>query len=96
MESHPAAGLDALTPEDALALTSAYIPDQNLPYSIQWNVGVQRVFAQDYTAEVRYLGTRGVNLFTQNQLNIVAPVQPDRSLPTYLHDPRRPRSIALR
>jgi hypothetical protein len=78
---------DALTPEDALALTSAYIPDQNLPYSIQWNIGVQRVFAQNYTAEVRYLGTRGVNLFTQHQLNIMAPVQPDRSLPTYLERP---------
>jgi hypothetical protein len=83
---------DALTAEDALALTSAYIPDQNLPYSMQWNIGVQRVFAQDYTAEVRYLGTRGVNLFTQTQLNIMAPVQPDRSLPTYL---QRPSQAAL-
>jgi hypothetical protein len=86
---------DALTPEDALALTSAYIPDQNLPYSIQWNFGIQRVFAQDYTAEVRYLGTRGVNLITQSQINIAARARPGHSLPTYLQRPSQTELDAL-
>jgi hypothetical protein len=85
----------ALTAEDALAATSAYIPDQNLPYSLQWNVGVQRVFAQDYTAEVRYLGTRGVNLFTQNRLNAFAPVNATRSLPLYYQQPAQAELNAL-
>jgi hypothetical protein len=78
---------DQLSPEDAIALTSTYIPDQNLPYSMTWNFGVQRSFAQDYSAEVRYVGTRGVNLFTQHWLNVFAPVQPGRSLPTFLQQP---------
>jgi hypothetical protein len=77
----------SLTPADALAATSAYIPDQNLPYSMQWNLGVQRVFAQNYTAEVRYLGTRGVNLFTQHRLNSYAPVTANRGLPLYYQRP---------
>jgi hypothetical protein len=88
---------EALTPADALALTSAYIPDQVLPYSIQWNVGVQHVFHRDYTAEVRYLGTRGVRLFMQTRPNIQAPVQPGHSLPTYLQRPSQSEldSLAL-
>ncbi len=50
------------TPAEARALTSAFIPNQVLPYSIQWNFGVQHVFAQNYTVELRYLGTRGIHL----------------------------------
>jgi Carboxypeptidase regulatory-like domain len=76
-----------LTPAEAKAFTSAYIADQKLPYSIQWNIGAQRVFASDYTAEVRYVGTRGVNLYTQHRINIQAPVTAERSLPTYLQRP---------
>src|SRR5262249_7154571 len=58
------------------ALTSSFIPDQMLPYSVQWNFGVQHVFANDYTLEVRYLGTRGVHLFTQTRLNAIDKVTP--------------------
>jgi hypothetical protein len=73
---------------DARAATSAYIPDQKLPYSIQWNVGVQHVFHNDYTLEVRYLGTRGVHLLVQQQINKQnTPVTPTRGLPTYLQAP---------
>ena len=86
---------DTLTPEDALAATSAYIPDQHLPYSIQWSAGVQHSFAQDYTLEVRYLGTRGVRLFVQTQANIQARVTPQQSLPTYLQRPSQSELDAL-
>jgi hypothetical protein len=72
----------------ARALTSAWIPpDQKNPYSISWNLSVQRVFAKDYTAEVRYLGTRGVHLNVQNRLNIRSVVTPTNFLPTYLQTP---------
>lgn len=50
--------------------TSAYLPDQVVPYAETWTVGVQRVFAKNYTAEVRYVGTRGIHLPTQDQINI--------------------------
>ena len=76
-----------LDEDTARALTSAYIPDQHLPYSIQWNLGVERVIAEDYTVSVRYLGTRGVRLFTQTLLPLVARATPQRSLPTYFQRP---------
>jgi hypothetical protein len=77
----------ALTPAQARANTAAYVPDQKLPYSIQWNIGVQQVFAKDYTLEVRYLGTRGVHLDVQQRINKRAPVTAANSLPTFLTAP---------
>ena len=56
----------SLTPAQARALTSSYIPDQALPYSINWNFGIQRILAKDYTLEVRYLGTqRGASVIAR-------------------------------
>ncbi len=64
------------------AATTAYVPDQKVPYSEQWTLGVQHVFHNDYTAEVRYVGTRGVHLDVQEQLNIQSPVNATTQLPT--------------
>lgn len=84
----PPAGLGTnLTPEDARALTSTYVPDQKRPYSINWTFGVQKVLKNDYTVEVRYLGTRGVNLPAQIRLNQSAVVTADRHLPTLTEAP---------
>ena len=69
------------------AITSAYIFDQNLPYALSWNAGVQHVFKNDYTLDVRYVGTKGVHLFTQTQLNKIAVVTPTQFIPTYLSAP---------
>jgi hypothetical protein len=66
------------------ALTSAYIPDQQLPYAENWSLGVERTFGKNYTAEVRYLGTRGIHLPTQNRLNRQNQATPGNSLPVYL------------
>ena len=44
-------------------------------------------YGEDYTLEVRYLGTRGVHLLVQNQMFRFAPVTAERSLPTYLQAP---------
>jgi hypothetical protein len=76
-----------LSVADARANTSSYLPDQVVPYSIQWNAGVQHVFHNDYTLEVRYLGTRGVHLLVQNRLNRQNKVDPQHFLPTYLQAP---------
>jgi hypothetical protein len=81
-----------LNQADARSATSSYIPDYVPPYSIQWTLGVQQQVHNDYTVEVRYLGTRGVHLLVQNQMFRFAPVQPNNSLPTYL---TRPSQAAL-
>jgi len=78
----------AFTPKEARAATSNYIPSViKQPYSIQWNFGVQHVFAQNYTFEARYLGTRGVHLYTQTQMNRLARVDAQHQLPTFMSTP---------
>jgi hypothetical protein len=57
------------------------------PYGITWDMGVQRVFHKDYTFEARYVGTRGVHLWTQTQLNYNPLVSPSNYIPTYLTMP---------
>jgi hypothetical protein len=85
----------ALTPSQARTSTASYIPDQKLPYSIQWNIGIQHVFAKDYTFEARYLGTRGIHLDVQSRINAQAVVTPNNSLPTYLQMPTQAQLNAL-
>src|SRR5204862_5210233 len=43
--------------------------------------------AKDYTAEIRYVGTKGVHLLFQNQINRNALITPTSNLPTYLQAP---------
>ena len=63
-------------PAQARARTSAYIPNQTLPYSETWTAGIQHIFANKYTLEVRYVGTRGIHLPVQTRLNAQSPVTP--------------------
>jgi hypothetical protein len=90
-----AKGSGSLTAAEARDATSSYIQDQVLPYSIQWNFGIQHVFKKDYTFEARYLGTRGVHLLVQNQINRVARISESRHLPTYLQAPSQAALDAL-
>jgi hypothetical protein len=80
---------------DARALTAAYVPDQQRPYSINWTIGIRKAFAHDYALEVRYLGTRGVNLPAQMRLNSASVVTPTNSLPTYLSMPSQAQLDSL-
>ena len=82
-----AQGLTSLTPAAARRATSSYIPDQLLPYSVNWSAGVQHVFHRDYSLEVRYVGTQGVHQILQQQINRVSPVTPSNSIPTFLSMP---------
>jgi hypothetical protein len=78
------------------AATSAYLPPNTLdPKSIDWTLGVQHTFAKDYTLEVRYLGTRGIHLPTQIQLNKQPVVTPSFFLPTYTTAPSQATLDAL-
>jgi len=83
----PSTKTGALTQAEARAATAAYVPDQKLPYSIQWNFGIERQFANNYTFEVRYLGTRGVHLDVQQRMNISSPVTAANALPTFFSAP---------
>ncbi|HJZ97672.1 MAG TPA: hypothetical protein VKE70_14280, partial [Candidatus Solibacter sp.] len=85
----------ALTPAAARAATSSWLPNQKLGYALTWNLGVQHVFAKDYTLEVRYVGTKGVHLLYQQQLNRNAVVTPSHFLPTYLTAPSQATLDAL-
>ena len=82
-----AEGLTSSTAAAARAASSAYLPDQLLPYSINYSFEVQHVFAKDYTLNVRYLGTRGVHLITQQQLNRFSPVTATQNIPTFMSAP---------
>jgi len=77
------------------AATASYIPDQKLPYAENWSLGVQHVFHRDYTAEVRYVGTRGIHLATQIQLNIQPVVTAANQLPTYFNTPSAAQLASL-
>jgi len=66
------------------AATAAFIPNQVIPYAETYTLTVQRVFAKDYTAEIGYIGTRGIHLPTQIQLNIQPRVTAANQLPTLL------------
>jgi len=81
------------SPADARAATSGQLPNQQLPYSENWNLGIQHVFARTWTAEVRYVGTRGVHLPVQQQLDIQPKVSASMFLPTFLTSPD-PATIA--
>ncbi len=59
-----------LNQAQARALTSAFTPnDQKLPYSMQWNLALQQALWSGFTAELKYLGSRDVNLPFVTTLN---------------------------
>jgi len=76
-------------PAAARAATSAWIPDQQVPYSLSWSLTYQREFHRNYALEVRYLGSRGIHLPTQNKINIQDNVfdGPGGFLPTFFSSP---------
>jgi hypothetical protein len=73
---------------DQRAATSAFVPvDQKSPKSIDWTLGIQHQFWSDFTVEVRYVGTRGIHLPAQIQINKQSVVTPTFFLPTYTTAP---------
>jgi len=65
-------GIQVLDEATARASTSNWIPpDVKLPYSINWNFGVQHSFAKDFTAEIRYVGTSKKALLRNQPLRLI-------------------------
>ena len=89
-------GIQVLDQATARANTSSFLPNQvRYPLALSWNLGVQHVFKSNYTAEVRYVGTRGEDLNVQNRLNVIDVVTPTNFLPTYLQSPGQAALDAL-
>ncbi len=72
---------------DALNLLSSITYGGKRPYGITWDFGVQKIFNKNYTFEARYVGTRGVHLWTQTRANIYPRVTPTNYIPTYFSMP---------
>ena len=83
----PATSNVTLTPATARAKTSAYLPDQILPYAETYTLTIQRTFGSAYTAEIGYVGTRGIHLPTQDQINKQPKVTAANQLPTISYGP---------
>lgn len=71
----------------ARAVTSGFIPNQQRPEAYNWNFGIQHEFAGNYIFESRYLGTRGLFLPMQVQLNRQPVVNSSNALPVYFSMP---------
>ena len=83
-------GISVLDQADARANTSSLLPvNVKYPYAESWNLGIQRIFHNDYTAEVRYVGSRGVHLPAQNILDFVSGANstPGYNVPTFINAP---------
>jgi hypothetical protein len=81
-------------PATARALTGSYILDTQTPYTISWSLAYQREFLQNWSVELRYLGTRGVHLFMQTRFN--GGVAPRFNLPTFFNASEVPSRAELR
>ena len=66
---------------------SSYTYGGKRPYGLDWTLGVQHVFKNNYTFEARYVGTRGVHLWNQTRSNIFARVSPSNYIPTFFTMP---------
>jgi hypothetical protein len=83
------ANASVVPPEGAAAqaATSGFIPNQKRPEAINWNFAIQHEFAGKYVFETRYVGTRGLFLPIQMQLNNQAVVNASNALPVYFSAP---------
>jgi hypothetical protein len=89
-------GITTLSVAKARANTSAFLPvNEQLPYSESWTLGVQHSFLTNYSAEVRYVGTRGIHLNVQDRINVTNLVTPTNFLPTYTAAPTQAQLDAL-
>jgi len=79
-----------ITQADARAATQSLIPDHVSPKVITWTLGVQHELFRNSSVEVRYVGTRSLELPVQQRLNSASAFDPNFAgggitpLPTYL------------
>jgi Carboxypeptidase regulatory-like domain/TonB dependent receptor len=84
----------------ARAATQALIVDMVDPKVITWSLGVQHEVFRDTSIELRYVGTRSLELPVQKRLNSASALDPNvpgggiASLPTYLTAADVPAAVA--
>lgn len=80
----PATYIPPATQAEARSLTTSYIDDTVLPKILTWSLGVQREVYSNASIEVRYLGTRGLELPVQYRRNHISAFDAGISpLPTF-------------
>jgi hypothetical protein len=83
----PSLPAPSLSRTDAISSTGAFIPNQQLPYSETWTLGVQHQIGRNYVLDVRYVGSRGIHLPVQARLNRQTKTSATEFLPTFLTFP---------
>ena len=78
-------GTSVLSRADAIASTSAYVPNQTLPYSENYTLTIQREVAKGLQAEIGYIGNRGIHLPAQDRINVQPKTNLTNYLPTYVN-----------
>src|SRR5256885_1052706 len=68
----PSAYLPPANQKAARGLTTSFIDDTVMPKILTWSLGVQHELARNTTVEVRYLGTRGLELPVQFRRNHIS------------------------
>jgi hypothetical protein len=80
----------------ARAQTNSQMADAKAPKVFSWSLGVQREIFKNTSLEVRYLGTRALELPVQLQLNAISPFeQGAKPLPTYFSASAVPATLPL-
>lgn len=79
----------------ALSVLSSYTYGGKRPYGLTWTLGVQHVFKKNYAFEARYVGTRGVHLWTQTRQNIFPLVNVNNYIPTFFTIPSQSTFASL-
>jgi hypothetical protein len=80
----------------ARAQTNSQMADAKAPKVFSWSLGVQREIFKDTSLEVRYLGTRALELPVQLQINSITPFELGaRPLPTYFSASAVPATLPL-
>jgi hypothetical protein len=77
----------SVTAAQAQAATTSYIPDQRVPYSMQWNASVQTQLYHRLVLDIRYMGAKTVHLPVDSVLNANPRVTATTNLPLYYTQP---------
>jgi hypothetical protein len=85
----------SITPDQARALTTTFIPDQKLPYTIQWSASWQQSVFHRFVLELRYLGVHAVHLPIEGVLNQTPRVTATQNLPVYFSAPTQAQLNSL-
>jgi len=68
----PPAYIPPANQADARGLTTSFVDDTVMPKIMTWSLGVQHEIYRNATVEVRYLGTRGLELPVQFRRNFIS------------------------